>query len=89
MWGKVMGFCTNGVLGLMLLAFLPFRVDWRASVIGFALGYLSLALAVRGGINFLLWPVIGNTVCFLAALLAHALLPRAATGCRRTGKPSL
>lgn len=79
MWGKVMGFCTNGVLGLMLLAFLPFRVDWRASVIGFALGYLSLTLAVRGGINFLLWPVIGNTVCFLAALLAHAVLSKTAT----------
>ena len=62
-----------------LLAFLPFRVDWRASVIGFALGYLSLTLAVRGGSNFLLWPVIGNTVCFLAALLAHAVLSKTAT----------
>jgi SSS family transporter len=77
MWGKVMGVCTNGVLGLMLLAFLPFRVDWRASVFGFALGYLSLALAVRGEINFLLWPVIGNTVCLVSALLAHALLKAA------------
>lgn len=68
-WGKLMGFCTNGVLGLMLLAFLPWRVDWRASAAGFVLSYVCLVLAVRGGINFLLWPVIGNTVCFLAALL--------------------
>jgi hypothetical protein len=28
----------------------------------------TLALAVRGGINFLLWPVIDNLVCFLVAL---------------------
>ncbi len=76
MWGKVMGFCTNGVLGLMLLAFLPFRVDWRASVIGFALGYAALAAAVWTGINFLLWPVIGNTVCLTAALLLHAAFKR-------------
>ncbi len=75
-WGKVMGFCTNGVLGLMLLAFLPFRVDWRASVAGFVLSYVGLVVAVRGGINFLLWPVIGNTVCFLSALLVHRFLPR-------------
>ncbi len=74
MWGKVMGFCTNGVLGLMLLAFLPFRVDWRASVFGFALGYVCLAAAVWNGVTFLLWPVIGNTVCFVAALLAHGVL---------------
>ncbi len=76
MWGKVMGFCTNGVLGLMLLAFLPFRVDWRASVAGFALSYVCLAAAVWSSVNFLLWPVIGNTVCFVAALLVHRLLPR-------------
>jgi SSS family transporter len=78
-WGKVMGFCTNGVLGLMLLAFLPFRVDWRASVAGFVLSYACLAAAVWGNISFLLWPVIGNTVCFLAALLFHRLLTRPAT----------
>lgn len=92
MWGKVMGFCTNGVLGLMLLAFLPFRVDWRASAAGFALSYVCLVVAVRSGINFLLWPVIGNSVCFLAALLAHRLLrpPRAAllaAGRRSPGPP--
>ncbi len=81
MWGKVMGFCTNGVLGLMLLAFLPFRVDWRASLTGFVLSYACLAAAVRSDVTFLLWPVIGNTVCFLTALLIHRLLPRRPAAC--------
>lgn len=82
-WNKLMGFCTNGVLGLMLLAFLPVRVDWRAAVIGFTVSYAFLFASVWAGISFLLWPVIGNTVCFALALLLHALWRLAAT--RRAG----
>ena len=32
-WGKLMGISTNGILGLMALAFLPFRVSqWSAAI---------------------------------------------------------
>ncbi len=82
-WGKVMGFCTNGVLGLMLLAFLPFRVDWRAAVIAFVVAYGFLFGSVWSGINFLLWPVIGNTVCFVLALLLHGLFALAGRSAKR------
>lgn len=49
-------------------------IDWRASAIGFALSYVCLVVAVRSGVNFLLWPVLRNSVCFLAALLVQRLL---------------
>ncbi|MFW6107223.1 MAG: sodium:solute symporter [bacterium] len=41
-WGKIMGISTNGVLGLMALAFLPWRVHRWAAVLGFAFSYLVL-----------------------------------------------
>jgi SSS family solute:Na+ symporter len=92
-WSKIMGISTNGVLGLMALAFLPWRVNRWAAVVGFLTSYLTLFtimwfLQVKGGlaftyplpagtgIHFLLWPVIGNVVCFGVALLADALLRR-------------
>jgi len=81
-WGKLMGISTNGMLGLMALAFLPFRVNRWAAVVGFAASYAMLFVMMRVGINFLLWPVVGNTVCFLVALLFHRLL------CGRAAAPS-
>jgi len=78
-WGKLMALTTNGILGLVALAFLPFKIRPRAAVTGFVVSTLYLAVIVFGGmtdppaleINFLLWPVIGNTVCFLTALAVH------------------
>jgi hypothetical protein len=84
----------------MALAFLPWRVNKWAALVGFAAAYLCLftmmwwlqitydgktALALvwsipdkGAGICFLLWPVIGNSVCFGVALLVDAVV-RAAT----------
>lgn len=72
-WGKLMGICTNGILGLTALAFLPFRVRAQAAVIGFIVSYACLFAMMASGINFLLWPVVGNSVCFLTALLLNHL----------------
>jgi SSS family solute:Na+ symporter len=74
LWGKVMAVATNGILGLMALAFLPFRVDWRAAVVGFVCASLYLVLMMCSGIVYLLWPVVGNTVCFVVALAANSLI---------------
>ena len=84
-WGKIMATSTNGVLGLMALAFLKRRVHWVSAVVGFGVSYLvlfammwfvqieptfAITYPVRGStLNFLLWPVVGNLVCFGVALL--------------------
>ncbi|HID07673.1 MAG TPA: sodium:solute symporter [Armatimonadetes bacterium] len=74
-WSKVMGISTNGVLGLMALAFLPVRIRWWAAVIGFGACYVVLFYVMfLTKINFLLWPVIGNSVCFLVALILNAIV---------------
>lgn len=88
-WSKIMGISTNGVLGLMALAFLPFRVHRWAAGLGFGISYLVLFYMMWGPqdflfgagrkINFLLWPVVGNSVCFLVALLLNVTLFKGAT----------
>lgn len=84
MWGKIMGISANGILGLMALAFLPFRINKWAALIGFAACYGCLFYLMYGTkICFLLWPVIGNLVCFVVAVGAHALL----TGPERRNTP--
>ena len=92
LWGKIMGISTNGVLGLMALAFLKRPVRKVPAVVGFVVSYLCLFAMIwfvqvkptfaitypvpRGAtINFLLWPVIGNSVCFLVAFVLDRLLP--------------
>jgi SSS family solute:Na+ symporter len=91
-WGKIMGISTNGVLGLMALAFLPRKVNRWAAGIGFVTSYLvlfammgciqikptfAIAYPVTGAkISFLLWPVIGNLWCFLLALGLDLVIPR-------------
>ena len=72
-WGKVMGIATNGILGLMALAFLRFRVNKWAAMTGFVTSYAALFMMMAGGINFLLWPVIGNLLCFFVALAVHPI----------------
>ena len=91
-WSKVMAVTTCGILALMTLAFLPWRVNWRAALAGFVTAYLCLFLMMfflritpsvslvyplpkDSGVNFLLWPVIGNLVCFGVALLLDRLFP--------------
>ena len=84
-WGKVMAITTNGILGLMALAFLPFRVKPWAAAAGFIVSTICLCVLVLGSsVNFLLWPVIGNSVCFLVALLAHGVLREPAGSPPRT-----
>ena len=93
LWGKIMGISTNGVLGLMALAFLKRPVRKGPAIVGFVVSYLCLfamiwfiqvkptfaityPVAKGAGINFLLWPVIGNSVCFLVAFALDRLTPR-------------
>ena len=85
-WGKLMGISTNGILGLMALAFLPWRVNKWAAMVGFAFSYVCLFVMMGSGINFLLWPVIGNTACFLVALFLHPLFAAAETGAAAGGR---
>ena len=79
-WGKLMALTTNGILGLMALAFLPFKIRPLAAAIGFGVSMASLGLMVFAEqlglpkIIFLLWPVIGNTVCFVVAIGVNRLL---------------
>lgn len=74
-WLKIMGTATNGVLGLMMLAFLPFRVDRRAAAGGFVLSYGLLFYLMFGTkLTFLLWTVLGNLSCFVIALALHFAL---------------
>ncbi len=72
-WGKLMGISTNGILGLMALAFLPIRINKWAAATGFVLSYVCLFAMMASGINFLLWPVVGNLVCFFTALFLNPL----------------
>ena len=76
-WSKIMAYTTNGMLGLMALAFLPFRVHRWAAVIGFASSWLALFyMTSRTEIVWLLYPVVGNLLCFLVALALNALFPK-------------
>jgi hypothetical protein len=44
-------------------------------------GYLALFVMIRTGVNFLLWPVIGNLLCFLVTLLLSRLAARPFSPC--------
>jgi hypothetical protein len=89
-WSKVMAVTTCGIVALMALAFLPWRVNWRAALAGFVTAYLCLFLMMfflritpsvalvyplpkDSGVNFLLWPVVCNLVCFGLALVLDRL----------------
>ena len=93
-----MSISTNGVLGLMALAFLPRRISPWAAVTGFVASYLCLFAMMwfvqvkptffeltypvpqGAGINFLIWPVVGNLVCFFVGVAVDAIIrPREGT----------
>jgi len=74
-WGKLMAVGTNGVLGLMALAFLPFRVNKWAAIGGFVFSWLCLIASMYCGVNYLLWPVC-NLECVLMAFLVNSILTR-------------
>jgi len=84
-WGKLMGVSTNGILGLMALAFLPFRVNKWAAAAGFVTSYFCLFALMAAGVNFLLWPVAGNLVCFFVALFLNPFFPQRRGTARRKG----
>ena len=86
-FNRVMSILTNGVLGLMALAFLPFRINKWAAVIGFVTSYVVLFYLMYGPqqilgfaegerVSFLVRPVVCNPVCFFVALGLHALMPK-------------
>jgi len=68
-WNKIMAFSTNGVLALMALAFLPIRIRAWAAIGGFVIGGIVLYIARGTSVNFLLYAVIGNVACFVAAIV--------------------
>jgi len=72
-WGKLMGICTNGILGLMALAFLPIRINKWAAITGFVAATGCLLWMMASGVCFLLYVVIGNLVCFFVGLLTNPL----------------
>lgn len=78
LWIKIMGIATNGVLGLMVLAFLPRKSDWRAAVAGFVLSYVVLFTLLHYKTTQFTWTVIGNLSCFVFALLLDPLCRRLA-----------
>lgn len=85
-WGKLMALTTNGILGLMALAFLPFKVRPAAAMTGFVVSTACLGVMVFSGnlglprVNFLLWPVVGNTVCFLVGLAVQRAILQPGSG---------
>jgi len=78
-WWKIMGISTNGILGLLVLAFLPIRTRWWAIVGAFAATYICLFTMMQGGIVHLLWPVVGNLVFVLTAILLNQIAPAGRT----------
>lgn len=74
-WLKIMGIATNGVLGMMLLAFLPWRIHHVPAALGFGASYVVLLYMMfwpgEQKLVYLLWTVIGNLSCFVIALLAQ------------------
>ncbi len=73
LWGKAMGVATNGMLGLLALALLPIRINKWAAATGVVSAYVVLFVMMIAGVNFLLWPVFGNLVCFFVALFLNPL----------------
>ncbi len=89
-WNKIMAVSTCGILGLMGLAFLPWRVNPWAALVGLVTSWVCLVLMMfylqikpvfalvyplpkGSGVNFLLWPVICNLVCFCLGLALDGL----------------
>jgi len=75
-WGKLMATATNGMLGLMALAFLPFRIHKWAAIIGFVVSCACLPPMMLLDVSYLIWPVVGNLACFLVALALNPLFSR-------------
>ena len=76
-WSIMQAVLGSGMLGLMALAFLPFRVDrWAAGIAFVASFVLVLCLKIEGSLIWLVLPVIGNLTCFLGALGLNAVMGR-------------
>jgi SSS family solute:Na+ symporter len=74
-WSVMQAVLGSGMLGLMGLAFLPFRVDKWAAGIAFAVSFVLVTwLKVQGDLIWLVLPIIGNGVAFFGALLLHGAL---------------
>jgi len=79
LWGKAMGVSTNGMLGLLVLALLPGKVNKWAAGAGVVVAYAALFVMMASDVNYLLWPVVGNTLCFFVGLFLNPLFQAAET----------
>ena len=79
-WHKIMAFCTNGVLAMLILALLPRKYDAWSAIVGFVGGYVFLFWLVfphyfvhdgEPRVSYLLYAVFGNLVSLLLSLLAQ------------------
>jgi len=76
-WSIMQGVLGSGMLGLMGLAFLPFRVNKWAAGIAFVVSFgLVLWLKIEGSLIWLVLPLIGNAVAFFGALGLHVVFRR-------------
>ncbi len=86
-WSIMMAVMCNGILGLMLLAFLPFRVNkWAAAIAFFVSFALILYLKLGTSLVWLVLPVIGNAVVFFGALLLNPLFSSPASASSEAGE---
>lgn len=74
-WSIMQAVLGSGMLGLMGLAFLPFRVSKWAAAIAFVGSFVLVTLLkVRSDLIWLVLPIIGNGVTFFGALVLHATI---------------
>ena len=73
-WSVMMAVMCNGILGLMALAFVPFKVDKWCAAIAFVVSQaLILYLKLATPLIWLVLPVIGNAVVFFGSLMLQAM----------------
>ena len=71
-WSIMQAVFGSGMLGLMALAFLPFKVDkWAAGIAYVVTFAVILSLKIEGSLCWLVLPVLGNAMAFFGALLLN------------------
>lgn len=71
--GQIMALATNGMLAFIVLVLMRVRVRWWALLGGWSIAYGYVFCLRYLGTTYLVWPVIGNTVCLVAVLLLNRL----------------
>ncbi len=74
-WPLVLGVCTNGLVGLLGLVLWPKPVNKWGVIIGFAASYAVFFWCMFAtDVNYLLWPIFGNAVCFLVGIAVSRII---------------